>query len=138
MLVSRYGELSMKKKKGRVAPLQRMFFVLSVLLAAVFAPFGGKVQAAVADHIITDTVDPDGITINLFDYWLTAQNENGQTGSRDSDIGINQNHSLKFGATQGAGINAWGSGEIHQGIVSGLLGEDGYPILAGDQGESLA
>ena len=70
MLVSRYGELSMKKKKGRVAPLQRMFFVLSVLLAAVFAPFGGKVQAAVADHIITDTVDPDGITINLFDYWL--------------------------------------------------------------------
>ena len=139
MLVSRYGELGIKSRKGTEAPLQRIFFVLSVLFAVVFAPFGGKVQAAVADHIITDTVDPDGITINLFDYWLTAQDEDGQTGSRDSDIGINQNHSLKFGATQGTGINAWGSGEIHQGIVSDLLGEDGYPVLAGDHGgESLA
>lgn len=138
MLVSRYGELGIKSRKGTEAPLRRIFFVLFVLFAVVFAPFGEKVQAAVADHIITDTVDPDGITINLFDYWLRAQNENGQTGSRNSNIGINQDHSLKFGATQGAGINAWGSGEIRQGIVSGLLGEDGYPVLAGGQGESLA
>lgn len=138
MLVSRYGELGIKSRKGTEAPLRRIFFVLFVLFAVVFAPFGGKVQAAVADHIITDTVDPDGITINLFDYWLTAQDENGQTGSRNSEIGINKDHSLKFGATQGTGINAWGSGEIRQGIVSGLLGEDGYPVLAGDQGESLA
>lgn len=138
MLVSRYGELGIKSRKGTEAPFRRIFFVLFVLFAVVFASFGENVQAAVADHIITDTVDPDGITINLFDYWLTAQDEDGQTGSRNSDIGINQGHSLKFGATQGTGINAWGSGEIHQGIVSSLLGEDGYPVLAGDQGESLA
>ena len=70
MLVSRYGNSSMKKRNGLWT---QAFFVLLFLSAAIFAPFGGKAEAAVADHILTETVDPDGITVNLFDYWLTEQ-----------------------------------------------------------------
>ena len=125
----------MKKRNGLWT---QAFFVLLFLSAAIFAPFGGKAEAAVADHILTETVDPDGITVNLFDYWLTEQGEPGNRGSRDSNIGINQGHSLKFGASGGSGINGWGGGPINQGIVSALLGEDGYPVLAGNGGESLA
>ena len=111
----------MKKRNGLWT---QAFFVLLFLSAAIFAPFGGKAEAAVADHILTETVDPDGITVNLFDYWLTEQGEPGNRGSRDSNIGINQGHSLKFGASGGSGINGWGGGPINQGIVSALLGED--------------
>lgn len=132
----------MKKRychiKGKLRRVVKSLLMLLVVAALILLP-SEKAQAAVRDHILTDTVDPDGVTINLFDYWVTAQDEDGQTINRDTEEGgINQGF-LKFGGKGDSnGINGWNRGPIYQGIVNPLLGEDGYPVLAEGSGESLA
>ena len=112
--------------------------MILVVAALILLP-SEKAQAAVRDHIHTDTVDPDGVTINLFDYWVTAPDEDGQNINRDNaEGGINRGF-LRFGGKgDSTGINGWNGGPIQQGIVNPLLGEDGYPVLAEGSGESLA
>lgn len=132
----------MKKRychiKGKLRRVIKSLLMLLVVAALILLP-SEKAQAAVRDHIFTDTVDPDGVTINLFDYWVTAPNEDGQTINRDEEEGgINQGF-LQFGGKGNRkGINGWNEGPIWPGIVKPLLGSDGYPVLAGDSGESLA
>ena len=74
--------------------------------------------------------DGSDMTINLHDY------------SRENPD-INNNHSLRFGSVggqDGENINAWtgSNGGVYQGIVASTIGDDGYPRLAGHDGESLA
>lgn len=74
--------------------------------------------------------DGSDMTINLHDY------------SREKPD-INDKHSLKFGSVggqAGENINAWtgSDGGVYQGIVASTIGDDGYPRLAGHDGESLA
>lgn len=74
--------------------------------------------------------DGSDMTINLHDY------------SRENPD-INSSRSLKFGSVggqAGENINAWtgSDGGVYQGIVASTIGDDGYPRLAGHDGESLA
>ena len=80
---------------------------------------------------------PEGVTVDLFDYWLEYQNSpdsqrmKGTDSGKYKNMGINQNHALKFlnDATWGT-YNQWtGDEEPYIGIVSSILGEDGYPHL---------
>lgn len=132
----------MKKRychiKGKLRRVIKSLLMLLVVAALILLP-SEKAQAAVRDHILTDTVDPDGVTINLFDYWVTAQDEDGQNINRDTEEGgINQGF-LRFGGKgNSTGINGWNGGPICQEIVNPLLGSDGYPVLEEGSGESLA
>lgn len=92
---------------------------------------------------------PEGVTVDLFDYWLEDQNSpdsqrmKGGDSGKYKNMGINQNHALKFlnDATWGT-YNQWTGNEgPYTGIVSSLLGEDGYPHLNEEKiesGESLS
>ena len=132
----------MKKRychiKGKLRRVIKSLLMLLVVAALILLP-SEKAQAAVRDHILTDTVDPDGVTINLFDYWVTAPDEDGQNINRDTEEGgINQGF-LRFGGKgNSTGINGWNGGPICQEIVNPLLGSDGYPVLEEGSGESLA
>lgn len=109
-------------------------------------------------------VSPNGTTINVFDYWLTEQDE--PDGQRYPDweecfeVGINAGHVLKFSKDRGTDktetsvenpptsylANVWtgktvlagnktGPGMPRGGIVQAELGEDGYPVLNVSDGE---
>lgn len=74
--------------------------------------------------------DGSDMTINLHDY-------------RRENPDINDSHALKFGSVggqAGENINACtgSDGGVYQGIVASTIGENGYPRLASNGGESLA
>lgn len=85
---------------------------------------------------------PTGTTVDMFDYWVTSENEGTAAGIGDLHSGINaQSEYFKFigkswgteGANQNtASLNAWTGS--HQGPFSGIversLDSDGYPVLA--------
>ena len=86
---------------------------------------------------ITTTVTPTGTVINLFDYWVTGENE-GQASHKDGnkEKGINAGHALKFNddSDEASGtLNKWTGDKagVLQGIVADRLGPDGYPRLSG-------
>ena len=115
--------------------------------------------------VTVEKIRPEGITINLFDYWLDAQDNPDNINPKDyENLGINENHTLKFGkgmdtvepteagdpngnktaiedALAAGNINAWTNGARPMaGIVASTLGDDGYPVLkknANLQSESL-
>ena len=79
---------------------------------------------------------PEGVTVDLFDYWLTerdAVDVNKGSGKEVESKGINQNHALKFrvdNAEVNHEINQWTkSSAPNTGIVNKQLGSDGYPKL---------
>ena len=98
---------------------------------------------AVSDHTVQG-LSPNGTTINLFDYWVSDRDANDQSNPGNwRDSGINAGHVLKFGAGMGTdadvsegnldaeSANAWtNSAAPRTGIVSDLLGPDGYPTLS--------
>ncbi|MDO5154005.1 MAG: hypothetical protein Q4D50_11710, partial [Eubacteriales bacterium] len=78
-------------------------------------------------------VTPAGTVINLFDYWVTGENE-GQVGY--SNQGINTDHVLKFSSNGESDaitghVNKWtgADGGVLQGIVNSALMK-GYPVTA--------
>lgn len=84
-----------------------------------------------------------GTVINLFDYWITGQEDNDfilddNTIKNQWNQGINQNHALKFltkvpGGQVTGTANSWTQSVAPcAGIVANTLGEDGYPYLSGD------
>lgn len=86
---------------------------------------------------------PPGTDINLFDYWVTKEDESGPP--TDANGGINRGHGLHFtyrGERSEGDINHWTgqdsgkTGGVLQRIVQNRKGEDGYPILS-HNGESL-
>ena len=119
--------------------------LLAVLLACPVAAIAveGDVETR-ADTVQGFT--PGGTTINLFDYWVTERGEpdNVQWDSMENpaDSGINANHVLHFGKGMSGGAggaNEWtGSAEPRTGLVANKLNEDGYPVLAVGNDESLA
>lgn len=77
------------------------------------------------------TVSPSGMTINLFDYWVT----DAQSNSISGNSGINSGHQLQFTDGRGAGINGWSGSGAPTSYVSSTLSDDGYPqIAAGTHG----
>ena len=133
-------------------------------LPQAYAAIGDAVAPrAVSDHTVSG-VSPRGTTINVFDYWITGQDDpdnvtqslRDQTTNQLNELytqGINANHALKFGAGMGTSennnenllnsndINYWtGDAAPRQGIVSDEL-VNGYPELSGVNGigtESLS
>lgn len=107
-------------------------------------------EAPYSDHIVNG-VSPNGTTIDLFDYWVTANqtdaDNNSLNGANEEQAkalingGINNNHALIFGngladynnknGAQAFGSwNTWtGDDSPKTGIVQNELGEDGYPVL---------
>lgn len=99
-----------------------------------------------SEHVI-DTVSPNHVKFNLFDYWLvdkdTSANPNGET-TRPVQGGINNGHAFLFGGDYLWGDwNSWtgdtnhgnakgGSHGIRYGTYSGIVKntlEGGYPVL---------
>ena len=140
------SHVSARKGKGAICA------AVAVLVAFVAAlGITTTAQAALSNHTVPG-VSPRGTTINVFDYWITGQddpdnvtqsllNDRGQLNTLYTQ-GINgNNHVLKFGAgmgTQSGGsinsnsVNYWtNSSAPRQGIVSNQLGADGYPVLSG-------
>lgn len=112
-----------------------------------------SVQAEDSLETVTPTEKhPEGITIDLFDYWLDGEDQpdnlnanqySESHGGTYDVLGINNNHILKFGLnipdTSNDSINKWtNSATPRTGIVQDTL-EGGYPKLAETyNGESLA
>lgn len=129
--------------------------VIVALLAGLLPP--AVAEAAVSDHIVPlapQALHPQGITVDLFDYWLDAQDapDDGKP-ENGAEMGINKDHVLNFGKNMGRGnpnsadfnINWWTeSAQPKTDIVKRTLGDDGYPqmnyVSATEQGdgESLA
>lgn len=144
-------------KKNYPAFIGAVFAVLLLLIVALpqaYAAIGDAVAPrAVSDHTVSG-VSPHGTTINVFDYWITGQDDpdNVTQSLRDQTTnqlnerytqGINANHTLKFGAGMGTSannnenllnsndINYWtGDAAPRQSIVSDEL-VNGYPELSG-------
>ena len=129
-----------------------MVLTVGVVGGTAMAEEGGLfdiMPAAVTDaKNKVEGLTPDGINIDLFDYWLTEQEapdrEWSSTGSatiKGNNQGINADHTLKFnpGTDSTSGRwNTWTSSTTPRtGIVQNELGDDGYPVLSGSR-ESLA
>ena len=103
----------------------------AVLAFALGLPTG---EAPYPDHII-DSVSPNGTTINLFDYWITTQEDpDNEDPANLLTSGINNRHALLFGASLGdKGYGDWnewtGTAAPRTGIVENGL-TNGYPQLA--------
>ena len=125
-----------------------------------FSPFAVAWQAAAARAVDNETlrahtvqgVTPFGTTINLFDYWISAQDDADNNNPADyKNQGINAGHILNFGAGMGqsqkpyeaneTNVNQWTqTAQPRTGIVQNELGDDGYPHLNANVGgtESLS
>lgn len=104
------------------------------------------------DRLDTNKVEgetPKGTTINLFDYWLTGQDDSDNNYYEYySNYGINKGQTLNFRANcstnsssfaNSANVNQWtGSSNVRKGIVNTTL-TNGYPTLSSNvhEGESL-
>lgn len=115
--------------------------VTTVFGAPRFAAAIGALEDALAAHTV-EGVTPSGISIDLFDYWITEQNnpDNVVTTLAELDQGINKDHTLKFGkyldglyAKNPDDVKSWNvwtkSETPYPDIVNSVLGEDGYPQL---------
>lgn len=125
-----------------------------------FSPFAVAWQAAAARIVDNETLrahtvqglTPFGTTINLFDYWISAQDDADNNNPADyKNQGINAGHILNFGAGMGqsqkpyeaneTNVNQWTqTAQPRTGIVQNELGDDGYPHLNANVGgtESLS
>ncbi len=135
------GEYSVKAVPAGVS-LSKEAAPLEVTVVA-----GGASELSTMEELeqytVKDTVSPKGTTINLFDYWLTEEDDrddkqyvNDRLKGEIKELGINKNHTLKFGQSElltGTGsFNLWtgSKGSPFFDIVEPLLGSDGYPVLS--------
>ena len=155
------GETALRQKSG----LAWVSILLVLCLVAGMLPVlsqGTQVGAAPTfdhDEVLVDTVeDMEGITVNLFDYWVSDKDNDGNEQSRSTNNGINRNKELRFGGTGGIDSNLDNyyyitgqsnftdtntyhedrvpsghprkGGHITYGIVENNLNENEYPVIA--------
>lgn len=98
---------------------------------AIIGLVGAPSPALAIPETTVSTVSPSGMTINLFDYWVT----DAQSNSISGNSGINSGHQLQFSDGNEAGINRWSGSGAPTSYVSSTLPDDGYPqIAAGTHG----
>lgn len=98
---------------------------------AIIGLVGAPSPALAIPETTVSTVSPSGMTINLFDYWVT----DAQSNSISGNSGINSGHQLQFSGGNEAGINGWSGSGAPTSYVSSTLSDDGYPqIAAGTHG----
>lgn len=155
------------KKRRCLATLLVLAMIIGMLPASATTAYATDTSLSQIPKTVTvEKTHPEGITINLFDYWLDAQdNADNSNPEGYKNIGINADHALKFGkgmdtvlppeagesnqnkaaietALAEGRINAWTNGARPMaGIVASTLGDDGYPVLKGNanlRSESLS
>lgn len=67
---------------------------------AIIGLVGAPSPALAIPETTVSTVSPSGMTINLFDYWVT----DAQSNSISGNSGINSGHQLQFSDGNEAGI----------------------------------
>ena len=143
------------KKRRWLATLLVLAMMIGMLpMNATAAYATGTSLSQIPETVTVEKTHPEGITINLFDYWLDTQDsQDGSNPENYKNLGINAGHTLKFGKGMGqvdaqevsepdqnktdietalaqGNINAWTNGARPMaGIVASTLGDDGYPVL---------
>ena len=118
----------------RVLSLLCTFAIFASLIPVVSAESQMVDLDTLKKHVVSNTVTPSGIQLNLFDYWINEQTTHDtDTKFNDvKDLGINKDHYLKFFSegTGGSTINQWTGrgGGVRAGIVKNQL-SGGYPVL---------
>ena len=157
------GETALRQKSG----LAWVSILLVLCLVAGMLPVFsqgtqvGAVPTIAHDNVLVDTVeDMEGITVNLFDYWVSDKDTDGNEQNRSTNSGINRNKELRFGGTGGIDSNIGNysnyyitnqgnfeetntyhedrvptgqsrqGGRITYGIVENKLNKNGYPVIA--------
>ena len=125
----------MERRAGKHQVWRRTVSILcalALLFAAAPTAFAGT---TLEEHIVGDTVDPAGISLNLFDYWVTPgryDEDNKTPYDTYGEAGINTGHALKFTSTgvRDRCFNRWTgkNGGVFPGIVQKKLA-GGYPVL---------
>ena len=152
------------KKRRWLATLLVLAMMIGMLpMNATAAYATGTSLSQIPETVTVEKTHPEGITINLFDYWLDAQDNPDNSNPKDyENLGINENHTLKFGkgmdtvqpteagdpngnktaiesALEAGNINAWTNGARPMaGIVASTLGNDGYPVLKANSNSESA
>ena len=148
-------------KRTKTRQCLAILLALAVLIGMLPAS-ATTAQEAEPEEVPLGTVAlrPEGITIDLFDYWFTRSDvdpdggENMVSDDKRYNLGINKDHYLKFGQgmeqveppenedkakNASAVADAVGKGEINKwtngarpmaGIVNNTLDNNGYPTLA--------
>ena len=148
-----YRAKHLRKGKNSFKRMTAFFLAAAILASVVFTGFSATVlpvtvQAAendggLSEHVI-DTVSPNHVKFNLFDYWLEEQDTTTHTGRSYWQAGINKGHSFIFGSESDAGPwNAWTGNDRHYndndpnsikyGVYAGVAETtltDGYPKLS--------
>lgn len=122
----------MLKKRKTVQRILAATLVLSLLAGVLpWTVSGASANTSVAVVQPTEMY-PEGITVNLYDYWLSNPDDSDQTNPSDyTNKGINQGHILNFGRGMTGGINGWtGTARPNVGIVQNVLDSNGFPKLA--------
>ena len=131
-------------------------FLVVGIITILLTPSVVNATSSQYDDFLVDANSTSDININLFDYWLTTEDDDDAktTGAKPNE-GINQNHILIFGnSVTGTGKwNSWtgNNNTPYTNIVKPTLDEYGYPVLnipekdisaifslAGRKNESLA
>lgn len=135
-----------KAKRVAAFALAILFMVTAlplVELGGLFAVSAAQEDGGLSGHVI-DTVSPNHVTFNLFDYWVDKRDSryNQNWGIQD---GINQGHPFLFSGG-GAGRGPWNvwtgnashynathKEETRYGVYPGIVNQslqNGYPALA--------
>lgn len=109
------------------------------------------------NEFIVNSTTPEGVTINMFDYWITDtdkpqydnvmpsavkqfsnQNIRSSSGTLNPDQGINKNHLFLFRNSIDQAYGVWNSNTrnyliTNPGLVQNTLSANGYPLLNIDQ-----
>ncbi len=122
----------MLKKRKTAQRILAATLVLSLLAGVLpWTVSGASANTSVAVVQPTEMY-PEGITVNLYDYWLSNPDDSDRTNPSDyTNKGINQGHILNFGRGMTGGINGWtGTARPNVGIVQNVLNSNGFPKLA--------
>lgn len=144
---TKYG----KRRTDRLKCIVSLLLIGTMIMPAIAASRDAGFSAAYAaeddnglsSHVI-DTVSPNHVTFNLFDYWLKDRETSYYPNVKEDD-GMNKGHSFLFGCVSGSGPwNVWTGNATHfnaqsnntgirygvyEGIVSDEL-QNGYPVLS--------
>ena len=135
---ARFATSQRRARRPLIIALLMGALALTSVPAALAATQGPGGQAPADENLVTGIESPKNATINLFDYWIIAEDTpDDNDPSNWRDVGINQGHELRFSDAgryerpTSNSINAWTgtSGKPYFGIVQPTLGPDGYPVL---------
>lgn len=119
-----------------VAAIIAWALTIAIVFTAGLLNADGSAQAAALTAIDpSNTIEPAGSQLDLFNYRLTSSTSSGYDYQASyANGGINRNHALKFSDGEQSSMKAFNrrtsNGTLTQGMVQSSLGNDGFPALA--------